>query len=50
MRPIVGRIEEKIICSVDFIHIELFTRIFKINILFLKYVMGPDWNYSLLRI
>ena len=43
MWPIVGYCKEKIIWSVDFIFIELFTRIF-------EYVIGPDWNYSQLQI
>ena len=39
-----------LICSVDFIYIELFTRIILIWYSIFKYFIGPDWNYSLLWI
>ena len=39
-----------IICSVDFIYIELFTRIIQIEYSFLEYFICPDWNYFLFQI
>ena len=47
MWPIGGFLEEKIIYSGDFIYIVLFTRIISIWYSIFKYLIGPEWNYSL---